>query len=131
MGSAEIRIAERIAWQLERHFGRYGEIREIEGSGDRLFVTDYASERQLISWVLGFGEHAQVLAPAELVAELERRVELLVARHTKLADGRAAATAPPRRRPHAQQRQRRPAPRAPTRRSAPSASRGSSRSPRS
>jgi len=82
-GTAEIRIAERIAWLLERHFGRYGEIREIEGSADRLFLTEYASERQLISWVLGLGENAQVVAPPELAAELKRRVVLLVSRHTK------------------------------------------------
>jgi predicted DNA-binding transcriptional regulator YafY len=82
VGSAEIRIAERIAWQLERHFGSFGEIREIEGSGDRLFVTEYASERQLISWVLGLGEHARVLAPESLAAELARRLALLVERHT-------------------------------------------------
>ncbi|HXR14098.1 MAG TPA: WYL domain-containing protein [Solirubrobacteraceae bacterium] len=83
LGSAQIRIAERIAWLLERHFGRYGEIREIEGSGDRLFVTDYANERQLISWVLGLGENAHVIEPSELAAELKRRLALLVARHTK------------------------------------------------
>jgi proteasome accessory factor C len=87
VGSAEIRIAERIAWLLERHFGRYGEIREIEGSGDRLFVTEYASERQLISWVLGLGENAQVLAPPELVAEENRRLALLIERHTKPPKG--------------------------------------------
>jgi proteasome accessory factor C len=82
-GTAEIRIAERIAWLLERHYGRYGEIREIEGSADRLFVTAYANERQLISWVLGLGENARILAPAELAGELERRLALLIERHTK------------------------------------------------
>ncbi|MGA2469525.1 MAG: WYL domain-containing protein [Solirubrobacteraceae bacterium] len=82
VGVAEIRVAERIAWQLERHFGRYGEIRSLEDSGDRLLVTEYASPRQLISWVLGLGEHARVLGPAELVAELDRRVALIVERHT-------------------------------------------------
>jgi proteasome accessory factor C len=92
VGTAEIRIAERIAWLLERHFGRYGEIRELEGSGDRLFVTEYASERQLVSWVLGLGENAWVLAPAELAAELKRRVALLVERHTKLPKGKEHAT---------------------------------------
>src|SRR5579871_3711043 len=66
VGAAEIRVAERIAWQLERHFGSFGEIREIEGSGDRLFVTEYAGERQLISWVLGLGENARIVAPASL-----------------------------------------------------------------
>jgi proteasome accessory factor C len=86
-GTAEIRVAERIAWQLERHFGRFGEIRPIEGSGDRLFVTEYANERQVVSWVLGLGEHARVLGPPELAAELERRVDLLIARHRKLPEG--------------------------------------------
>src|ERR1019366_1393524 len=92
VGTAEIRIAERIAWLLERHFGRYGEIREVEGSRDRLFITDYASERQLVSWVLGLGENAWVLAPAQLAAELKRRVALLIERHTKLPKGKERAT---------------------------------------
>ena len=92
VGTAEIRIAERIAWLLERHFGRYGEIREVEGSGDRLFITGYASERQLVSWVLGLGENAWVLAPAQLAAELKRRVALLIERHTKLPKGKERAT---------------------------------------
>jgi proteasome accessory factor BC len=94
-GKAEIRIAERIAWLLERHFGRYGEIREIEGSADRLFVTGYANERQLISWVLGLGENAQVLAPAHLADELARRVALLVERHTNPPVGTEHAPEPP------------------------------------
>jgi proteasome accessory factor C len=81
-GSAEIRVAERIAWQLDRHFGRYGEVRAIDGSGDRLFVTEYSSSRQLISWVLGLGEHASILGPPELVDELARRVKLIVERHS-------------------------------------------------
>ncbi len=93
--TAEIRVAERIAWLLERHFGRYGEIRPIEGSGDRLFVTGYASERQLISWVLGLGEHAEVLGPPELAAELKRRAALLVERHTKAPKGTVHDEPPP------------------------------------
>ncbi len=87
VGRAEIRIAERVAWLLERHFGRYGEIRAIEGSADRLFVTDYANERALISWVLGLGENAKVLAPPQLAAELERRLALLIERHTQSPPG--------------------------------------------
>src|SRR6202035_2826852 len=57
-GVAEILISERIAWQVERHFGRYGEIREPDpdtighdgtgegegdgegvSEGDRVFLT--------------------------------------------------------------------------------------------
>ena len=83
--TAQIAISSRIAWQIERHFGRYGEFRrEPDGSG--VFVTPYANARQLISWVLGFGEHARIAGPPELVSEMAERVRTLVARHTGDAD---------------------------------------------
>src|SRR5438874_844751 len=77
VGEAEILISDRIAWQIERHFGRYGEFREPEDGEGRLFITSYSSPRQLISWVMSLGEHARALGPPELVAELEERVALL------------------------------------------------------
>ncbi len=82
---AEIVLAERIAWQIERHFGRYGEIRPAPGAndGDRLFLTSYGSPRGIVSWVLGLGEHARLQGPDELVEELERRVELLERHHSE------------------------------------------------
>ncbi len=84
--TAEIWIEGRIAWQIERHFGRYGNIRAAEdggaGDGDRVFLTPYANARQLIAWVLGLGEHARILSPPELAAELRDRVRLLTERHT-------------------------------------------------
>src|ERR1700738_3959168 len=55
IGTAEIWIGGRIAWQIARHFGRFGEIRESGAGGDSVFVTDYANARQLIAWVLGLG----------------------------------------------------------------------------
>ncbi|MCW2987049.1 MAG: hypothetical protein JWR63_4619, partial [Conexibacter sp.] len=83
VGQAEVLISERIAWQVERHFGRFGSVRPAEdGSGDRIFSTDYASVRQLVAWALRLGEHARVLGPEELVSELADRVELLHERHT-------------------------------------------------
>jgi proteasome accessory factor C len=84
-GTAEVLVAERIAWQIERHFGAFGELRPAaDDSGDRVFVTDYASGRQLISWVLGLGEHARLLAPPELVEDLKRRVGVLFDNHVKV-----------------------------------------------
>ncbi len=89
-GVAEVLISERIAWQVERHFGRYGEIGEPEqemldggeaGEGDRVFRTSYSNPRNLISWVLGLGAHARLLGPEELTAELGRRVDLLEELH--------------------------------------------------
>jgi proteasome accessory factor C len=82
-GQAEVWISERIAWQVERHFGRFGSIRPAEdGSGDMVFTTEYASVRQLAAWALRLGEHARILGPDELVAEIAERVELLHERHT-------------------------------------------------
>ena len=84
VGTAEVRIGERIAWQIERHFGRYGEMRPIDddgGTGDRIFATEYADARQLVAWVLGLGEHARLTSPPELVEELETRLGVLCDRH--------------------------------------------------
>jgi proteasome accessory factor BC len=108
-GVAEILISERIAWQIERHFGRYGEIRWPihdrsdadtaaggEGEGDRNFLTSYSNERMIVSWVLGLGEHARLQGPPELTEELQRRLELLEERHTEtlaLAPGIASPPA--------------------------------------
>ncbi|MBV9339204.1 MAG: WYL domain-containing protein [Solirubrobacterales bacterium] len=123
VGTAEVWIGRRIAWQIERHFGRYGEMRqpddsgtaqaggagsragrwpESEDEGDRVFITPYANARQLIAWVLGLGENARIIGPPELAEEMRERVELLTRRHTgeaqiaagvNHADGAAALTA--------------------------------------
>jgi proteasome accessory factor C len=81
VGTAEVWIGSRIAWQIERHFGRYGEIRPADDD-DVLFTTPYANSRQLIAWVLGLGENARVVGPPELVEELRERLGLLVERHS-------------------------------------------------
>jgi predicted DNA-binding transcriptional regulator YafY len=84
-GVAEVLIGERIAWQIERHFGRFGEIgptgEEGQHPGDRLLRTSYSSPRMIVSWVLGLGEHARLLGPCELVEEYGRRLTLLEELH--------------------------------------------------
>jgi len=85
-GLAQVLVGERIAWQIERHFGRYGEIGDqvddVElDDGEKLFTTGYSNPRGIISWVLGLGANARLLGPEELVAELQRRLELLHDRH--------------------------------------------------
>jgi proteasome accessory factor BC len=85
VGTAEVWISSRIAWQIERHFGQFGEIQaagEDDDPGDRLFVTAYANSRQLIAWALGLGENARITGPPELVCELHERLGLLVERHS-------------------------------------------------
>jgi proteasome accessory factor C len=104
VGTAEIWVAERIAWQIERHFGRYGEMAAVASSataelGDRIFRTEYSDPRQLIAWVLGLGENARIEEPVELVAQLRERAELVVQRHSgepaEFAAGVPAVKAPP------------------------------------
>jgi proteasome accessory factor BC len=101
IGTAEVRISERIAWQIERHFGRYGEMRPASDDGDGgdlLFVTQYANSRQLIAWALGLGDNARIVGPPELVSELRERVSLLIERHAgdpQVADAVAPADLPP------------------------------------
>ena len=90
-GVAEVLISERIAWQVQRHFGRYGEIGEPEdavaaGDGDKLFLTGYSNVRGIVSWVLGLGANARLLGPEELAAELQRRLALLAERHNNGVD---------------------------------------------
>ncbi len=80
---AQVWISDRIGWQVERHFGRFGSVRaggdEIDGG--IVFTTGYANARQLASWVMRLGEHARVLEPESLREEVAERVELLAERH--------------------------------------------------
>src|SRR4051794_28869205 len=80
IGSAELHVSDRIAWQVERHFGRFGEV-EHRDDGSITFRTDYADLRQMASFVLPLGEHITVEGPDELAAEVAERVALLVERH--------------------------------------------------
>ena len=103
LATAELEISDRIAWQIERHFGRYGEIAGIPDSpgapqavsGDRIFRTPYANVRQIASWVLGLGEHVRVLGPTELVDEVKARARLIVERHDGPPDALLACGAHP------------------------------------
>ncbi|MEA2189117.1 MAG: proteasome accessory factor [Solirubrobacteraceae bacterium] len=90
LDTGEIWISERIAWQIERHFGRFGEVQPSGTGGDIAFSTPYADRRQLAAWVLRLGEHARVLRPPELEREVSERVELLYERHRDVAGGRPA-----------------------------------------
>jgi proteasome accessory factor BC len=89
-GVARVLVSERIAWQVERHFGRYGEI--CSEDGETVFLTGYSSARSIVSWIFGLGPNAQLRGPEELTAELQRRIELLEERH-----GESPPTAPRRR----------------------------------
>jgi predicted DNA-binding transcriptional regulator YafY len=83
--TAQIRVSGRIAWQIERHFGRCGSVTPIDGTGDVVFATEYTDSRQLAGWVLGLGSHAHVIGPPQLKQELAERIALLDERHREPA----------------------------------------------
>jgi proteasome accessory factor BC len=93
-GTAHVWISERIAWLIERDFGRYGEMEKLRKSGEQwrsgsrrvpgpgvVFKTEYAQARQLIAWVLGLGENARLLEPSELVEGTAERLTTILERH--------------------------------------------------
>jgi proteasome accessory factor C len=85
-GSARIFLRERIAWLVERDYGKYGSVRKaVKADGapgrGRIFETDFASGRQLVSWVLGWRENATLLDPPGLAKEAGERLQLLRTRH--------------------------------------------------
>jgi proteasome accessory factor BC len=81
IGRARIWLSNRIDWLARRHFGHAGVVTEVDDGV--IFETDYANARQMVSWVLGLGEHARVDGPPELVEEWRSRLELVVERHTE------------------------------------------------
>jgi proteasome accessory factor C len=87
-GTATVFLRERIAWLVERDFGRHGSFRKAKrGEGPKgrgvIFETEYASGRQLISWVLSWRENATLLTPEELADEASERLTLLRDRHVE------------------------------------------------
>src|SRR5439155_643975 len=73
-------------YSMERDFGGHGKLRRatrkdgVSGRGS-IYETEYASRRQLISWVLGWRENATLLEPKDLAAEAAERLGLLRERH--------------------------------------------------
>ncbi len=108
-GTARIFFTDRIAWLIERDFGRHGKIRDVtpedgvEGSGIVL-ETNYASDRQLLAWVLRWRQNAEVIGPPELRELAAERMELLRERHVDgFTTAKASASTPP---PAKERRQR-------------------------
>jgi proteasome accessory factor BC len=81
VGRARIRLSDRIDWLALRHFGHAGEVTEVDDGV--IFETDYADSRQMVSWVLGLGEQAQIEGPEELAEEARERLELVIERHAQ------------------------------------------------
>jgi predicted DNA-binding transcriptional regulator YafY len=79
IGRARIWLSDRIDWLALRHFGHAGDVTEADDGV--IFETDYANARQMVSWVLGLGEHARIEGPPELVEEAHQRLEAVIECH--------------------------------------------------
>jgi len=94
--TAEIWVSDRIAWHVERNFGRYGELVDADGDGC-VFRTPYAIPRLVLAWAIGYEQHARVQGPPALAEELHRRLDRVADLHrgdpfvTADAAGRARA----------------------------------------
>jgi proteasome accessory factor C len=99
VGTARIWVSSRIDWLVERHFGHVGTVVPAGEADDApeddgiVFETPYSDRRLLVSWVLGLGERARILGPAELVEEMTERVRLVVERHSGSVDVSPAVVA--------------------------------------
>ena len=84
IGTAEIWIGRRIAWQIERHFGRYGEMHTPRRQDGDQRVRHLVRQRAPADR-LGAGPgraRADPRARPSWPSELRERVELLIERHT-------------------------------------------------
>jgi proteasome accessory factor BC len=85
-GTAKVFVRERIAWLVERDFGKYGSLRKVtkaDGVNGRgmVYETEYASIRQLISWVMSWRENARLISPKEAASLADERLKILRERH--------------------------------------------------
>ncbi len=86
-GSASIFFRDRISWLIERDFGKYGTVRAAKRSDGAtgkgvVFETEYASERELIAWVLRWRQHARLLEPSDLAERVGERLQMVQDRHS-------------------------------------------------
>jgi predicted DNA-binding transcriptional regulator YafY len=109
VGTADIWVSERMAWHVERNYGRYGTLTDADDGG-RVFRTPYANPRLILAWAIGYGQDARVLGPPELRDELHRRLDRVVELHrgeppVSVDHGRPPETSEPERDPAPRQRE--------------------------
>lgn len=61
------------AWRLAEEFGR--DCYEPQPDGRLLFQADYTDKESLLSWLLTFGEKAELLEPGEIRRELAEKIK--------------------------------------------------------
>jgi predicted DNA-binding transcriptional regulator YafY len=79
-GTARVRVSPAMAWWVAAHWAHCGAVAQLD-DGAIVYETAFADARPLLSWVLGLGDEAELLEPADLrtriSAELDALDELL------------------------------------------------------
>jgi proteasome accessory factor BC len=73
---AHIRIHSSMAWWVQAHYSHCGVITP-QRDGSILYETGYGSAREMLSWVLGLGEEAEIISPPDLRAAAATQLALL------------------------------------------------------
>ncbi len=63
-------------WRIIEEFG--ADSFEVQEDGKLLFCTDFTNKENLLTWLMTFGNHAELLEPRALRSEIKKAlVELL------------------------------------------------------
>ncbi|MDA8428425.1 MAG: transcriptional regulator [Geobacteraceae bacterium] len=69
-----VRFSPEVAHTITERTWRPGQLITIDSEGRVTLEFDAAGEMELVAWILSYGMHAEVLAPAELRQEVKRQV---------------------------------------------------------
>ncbi|MDD4432062.1 MAG: YafY family protein [Parabacteroides sp.] len=70
----------RCKWRLVEEFGPH--CFEEQKDGKLLFQADYTDKENLITWILTFGEQAELLEPEEIRSEIQQIIEKMKGRYS-------------------------------------------------
>lgn len=71
---ATVRFSPEIAWWAERRLGREPRSRELHSDGSMTVTIDVTNADAFVSWVLGFGDQAEVVSPDVLRGRVIDRI---------------------------------------------------------
>jgi predicted DNA-binding transcriptional regulator YafY len=69
-----VRFSHKIAHTVQERCWMPGQTISTDSDGRVVIEFDAAGEMELVSWILSYGAHAEVLEPAELRREVKRQV---------------------------------------------------------
>ena len=73
---ALIRVSSSMAWWVQAHYSHCGTV-AAQKDGSILYETGYGSTREMVAWVLGLGDEAEIVSPPDLRAAAAARLTLL------------------------------------------------------